>query len=177
MQWIEKSIPKMINQEAYAFTCVRKRRKFCDEARKTSGYHAIAWTALPAFSQSGFLRPSNKVWQFQPTLLKLISMRNITEILKELDEFPYGNELNHKTLAPNKYHYKNLIEELIALLSILPIEIQKLNEILSIRDNELRELMINNDNDSFVKYGADDQMITINKLIHLSLDSYFYDKQ
>lgn len=104
-------------------------------------------------------------------------MRNIKEILKELDEFPYGRELKHKTLAPNKHHYKKLIEELITLLSIMPIEIQKLNEILSIRNNEIRELMINNDNDSFAKYGADEQMIRINKLIYHSLDCYLYDKK
>lgn len=103
-------------------------------------------------------------------------MRNIKEILNELDEFSYGKELKHKTLAPNKYHYKNLVDELISTLCLSPIESHKLNEILSIRDNELRDLMINKDNDSFNKFGADERMNRINNMIHLSLDSYIDEK-
>ena len=45
----------------FAYTCVRKRRKFSEDARKPSGSHVSAWAAYPTSLSSGFLRPSNKV--------------------------------------------------------------------------------------------------------------------
>lgn len=44
----------------FAYSCVRKRRKFSEDARKPSGSHVLAWAAYPTSLSSGFLRPSNK---------------------------------------------------------------------------------------------------------------------
>ena len=96
---------------------------------------------------------------------KLIEIKNI---LGDMRQMPYGLDRSHKILPPNPHHYGQLINRLIDCLqdiehpNIMEIE----SKIISIRDNQLRELLVNN-RDSFVKYGVSEEMAKITGLIEM----------
>lgn len=100
----------------------------------------------------------------------------IKNVLDELDEMPYGIEKHHKTLSPSKHHYRIKVEKLIEhLLKISNENIMvNIGEICSIRDNQLRELLVKKD-DSFERHGVHEGMEGINKLLHMHID-YLLEK-
>lgn len=95
----------------------------------------------------------------------------IREILSKLDEMPNGIETHHKTLPPNARHYEQLVIQLIETLLQIENEnvIEIIEKISSIRDNQLRELILKRD-DSFERLGVSKNMVNINRLLHLHID-------
>ncbi len=101
----------------------------------------------------------------------LKTKQKIKELLGELDKMAYGMEIHNKTLPPNKYHYNQLVDRIIKLLRQIESEniIEVIDKILSIRDNQLREFLISQ-NQSFERYGVDKEMECITGQIHLHID-------
>lgn len=99
---------------------------------------------------------------------------NIREILNKLDKMPYGVETHNKTLPPNARHYEQLVIQLIENLLQIKNEnvIEVVNKIQSIRNNQLRELLLNNNN-SFERYGVNEEMMHVTHLIQMHTDCIF----
>jgi len=83
----------------------------------------------------------------------------INFIMQELQNMPYGKELRNKTLPPNAYHFASGVDKLINILTryVNGENIPTIDSIRSLRDNQIRELVLKSDN-SFEKFGINLQM-------------------
>lgn len=80
-------------------------------------------------------------------------------IMHKLQHMPYGKELRNKTLRPNANLFAKGVDKLIDILSLYVNgeNIHIIENIRSLRDNQIRELVLKTDN-SFEKFGINIQM-------------------
>ncbi|MDE7161032.1 MAG: hypothetical protein K2O24_09390 [Muribaculaceae bacterium] len=86
---------------------------------------------------------------------------------------PYGKELRNKTLRPNANHFAKGVDKLIDILSLYVNgeNIQIIENIRSLRANQIRELGLKTDN-SFEKFGINIQMEDLYNELQMHVRSF-----
>ena len=80
--------------------------------------------------------------------------------LHELNTMPYGISTGHRVLPPNRFHYARLLDEICeTLISLKSMEFTGIiNNLQSIRDNQVRELLLKNNDEDFQIYEVDENV-------------------
>lgn len=107
---------------------------------------------------------------------------HIEELQAELDNEPYGKELNGKTFLPNVHRYARILDKLIdALINLHKIDNQTISlitiqEVKSIRDNEVNRMFVSHSKTKLKQlsnFYIDTEMEEVSKLINMHISHIF----
>lgn len=99
------------------------------------------------------------------------TIQHLSVLSYELNTMPYGVCTRNRVLPPNRFHYARLFDEVCEIM--ISLDKKEFNEVLknllSIRDNQVRELLLKNDNVDFQIFGIDEKMSQISRMISMHL--------
>ena len=116
---------------------------------------------------------------------KNIMMKQVKELFDKIVSEPYGHNRHGKIVPPDAYFYARLVESLIDKLICLHnidsnlISINTIQNIQSIRDNEIRHLFVTRQkgvSKDFNTYQIDKEMETISNYIKFNI-SYIFNNE
>ena len=106
------------------------------------------------------------------------TIQHLSVLSHQLNTMPYGICTSNRVLPPNRFHYARLFEELCEIM--ISLDKEEFNEVikgmLSIRDNQVRELLLKNNDVDFQIYGVDEKMSQISRMVNMHLSCILSNK-